>query len=73
MTLRDVDLTTEEAARRLGCNRATVYRLMKSGELDNHKRLGRRLIPSSAVTALLERRTGRLKTTAEEGGNNAGT
>jgi len=52
-------LTVEEAARRLGLGRTTVYGLIRDGELHS-VRIGRaRRIPAEALTDLVQRRTGR--------------
>lgn len=43
-----------EAARRTGLSRSTLYRLMDSGQLDHVKIGGRRLIPEDALHALID-------------------
>lgn len=42
-------LSVEEAGRRLGVSRATVYRLLQRGSLKSVRDHGRRRIPASAV------------------------
>ena len=45
--------TVEEAAAMLGISRAFAYEAVHRGEI-SHLRIGRRLIPRSALTRLLE-------------------
>ena len=42
-------LTVDEAGRVLGVSRATVWRLIRRGELSSVRRGGRRLIPGTAL------------------------
>jgi excisionase family DNA binding protein len=44
------------AAARLGISEAGVWRLIRKGELDSLKVGARRLVPSSAIDAFLQRR-----------------
>jgi excisionase family DNA binding protein len=49
----DVAISVEEAARRLGCGRTTVFELLKEGRLRRAKSLGRRtMLLASAVAKL---------------------
>lgn len=52
----DEALDVPAAAARLGVSETGVWRLIRSGELDSLKVGSRRLVPSSAVDALLQRR-----------------
>jgi excisionase family DNA binding protein len=42
-------VTVEEAGRALGVSRATVWRLIRRGDLPSIRRRGRRLVPSAAL------------------------
>ena len=46
-------LSVDEAARRLGVGRQTIYNWLAAGKLSSVKIVGRRLIPVSAIRALL--------------------
>jgi excisionase family DNA binding protein len=45
--------SVREAARTCGISRATVYRLIASGQLKTIKVASRRLVPTSSIDALL--------------------
>ena len=45
----------QEATKASGISRSTLYELMKSGELDYSQVRGRRLIPGTSLTQLIER------------------
>lgn len=51
-------ITVDEAGRALGVSRATVWRLIRRGDLPSIRRGGRRLVPASAIRT----RTGRRRT-----------
>lgn len=42
-------LTVEEAGAALGVSRATVWRMLRRGDLQSIRRRGRRLIPAKAI------------------------
>ncbi len=44
----------EDAAKALSVSRATIYRLIESGQLQSQKALGRRIIPRTALDAFLK-------------------
>ena len=50
-------LTIDEAARQLGCGKAKVYELIRTGELPSVKIGRRRVVRWADVDALLERRS----------------
>jgi excisionase family DNA binding protein len=50
---RALAYTLRDAAAVTGISRASLYRLMKAGELYSVRVAGRRLIPSSALVALI--------------------
>lgn len=50
---RALSYTLHDASAVTGISRASLYRLMKAGELDSVRVAGRRLIPSSALVALI--------------------
>jgi excisionase family DNA binding protein len=49
-------VTVEEAGRRLGVSRSTVWRLIQRGDLPSVRRGGRRLVPASAIRTRARRR-----------------
>ena len=50
----DTLLTVEEAGRRLGVSRSTIWRRIQRGELKTVRRGGRRLVQAAAVRARAE-------------------
>lgn len=42
-------ISVDEAGRALGISRATVWRMIRRGELPTVRRAGRRLVPSTAI------------------------
>ncbi len=46
-------LTVEEAGRRLGVSRSTVWRLLRRGAVPSVRQRGRRLVPADAVAKRL--------------------
>ena len=54
-------VTIDEAGRALGVSRATVWRLIRRGDLPSIRRGGRRLVPASAIQTRARRsRTGQI-------------
>ena len=54
--LREHDMTVDEAGRALGVSRATVWRLIRRGDLPSIRRGGRRLVRASAIQTHARRR-----------------
>jgi excisionase family DNA binding protein len=55
-TTHEEALDVPSAAARLGVSEAGVWRLIRTGELDSLKVGARRVVPSSAIDAFLQRR-----------------
>ena len=54
-------ISVDDAGRALGVSRATVWRMIRRGELPTVRRAGRRLVPSTAIKARARPgRTGRI-------------
>lgn len=51
-------LTVDEAGLALGVSRATVWRLIRRGDLSSIRRGGRRLVPSTAIQSRVHRSRG---------------
>ena len=49
-------ITVDEAGRRLGVSRSTIWRLIQRGELPSVRRRGRRLVAASAIHRRARRR-----------------
>jgi excisionase family DNA binding protein len=55
-----VEITTTEAARRLGCTRANIHKLLKQGRLLGAYQVGRAwIIPEEALDNIMPRKMGR--------------
>ncbi len=57
--MKELTVTTTEAARRLGIRLDYLYMLLRSGKLAGRKKDGRWLISAESVTARLERQEAR--------------
>jgi excisionase family DNA binding protein len=53
-------ITIDEAVRALGVSRATVWRMIRRGDLPSIRRSGRRLVPAGAILRGARRHGGRI-------------